>query len=94
MLFVAMSSPRKEVWFAEHGAQIQVPLTMGVGGSIDVLAGVTRRAPRWAQRAGMEWFFRLLQEPGRLGGRYLTTNARFIALLLGEMIRRRRAGAR
>jgi N-acetylglucosaminyldiphosphoundecaprenol N-acetyl-beta-D-mannosaminyltransferase len=93
MLFVAMSSPRKEVWFAEHGATIQVPLTMGVGGSIDVVAGVTRRAPRWAQRAGLEWFFRLIQEPGRLGGRYLTTNGRFVALLAGEMIRRRRAGA-
>jgi N-acetylglucosaminyldiphosphoundecaprenol N-acetyl-beta-D-mannosaminyltransferase len=94
MLFVAMSSPRKEVWFAEHGTKIDVPLTMGVGGSIDVVAGVTRRAPRWAQRAGLEWFFRLVQEPGRLGGRYLTTNARFIALLAAEMVRRRRAGAR
>ena len=91
ILFVAMSSPRKEVWFAEHGAKIQVPFTMGVGGSLDVVAGVTRRAPRWMQRAGMEWLFRLVQEPGRLGWRYLNTNTRFLVLLAGAMMRRRRA---
>lgn len=94
MLFVAMSSPRKEVWFAEHGGQIQVPLTMGVGGSIDVIAGVTRRAPRWAQRAGLEWFFRFVQEPRRLGGRYVTTNVRFIAILAVAMMRRSRTRTR
>jgi N-acetylglucosaminyldiphosphoundecaprenol N-acetyl-beta-D-mannosaminyltransferase len=67
---------------------------MGVGGSIDVVAGLTRRAPRWAQRAGLEWLFRLAQEPRRLGPRYLTTNALFLGLLARELWRRARATGR
>jgi N-acetylglucosaminyldiphosphoundecaprenol N-acetyl-beta-D-mannosaminyltransferase len=62
---------------------------MGVGGSIDVVAGLTRRAPRWVQRAGLEWLFRVLQEPRRLWRRYLITNTRFAVLVAGEAIRSR-----
>lgn len=91
ILFVAISSPRKEYWLAEHGRTIGVPYVMGVGGSIDVVAGKTRWAPPWVRRAGLEWLFRLAQEPRRLGGRYLTTNARFIKLLGKEVVRQRRA---
>jgi N-acetylglucosaminyldiphosphoundecaprenol N-acetyl-beta-D-mannosaminyltransferase len=90
ILFVAMSSPRKEYFLGEHGTRLGVPLVMGVGGAIDVVAGTTRRAPRILQRVGLEWLFRLLQEPLRLGPRYLATNGRFAALLLGELIWRRR----
>jgi N-acetylglucosaminyldiphosphoundecaprenol N-acetyl-beta-D-mannosaminyltransferase len=64
---------------------------MGVGGSIDIVAGVTRRAPRWMQAAGLEWLFRLAQEPRRLGRRYLVTNAQFLGLLGRELLRRRTA---
>lgn len=90
ILFVAMSSPRKEYWLAEHAAGLGVPFSMGVGGSIDVVAGTTRRAPLWMQRAGLEWFFRFAQEPLRLGPRYLRTNTRFALLLARELLARRR----
>lgn len=90
ILFVAMSSPRKEQWLAEHLADVGVPFAMGVGGALDVLAGATRRAPRWVQRAGLEWLFRLVQEPRRLWRRYLVTNARFALLVARELRHRRR----
>jgi N-acetylglucosaminyldiphosphoundecaprenol N-acetyl-beta-D-mannosaminyltransferase len=62
---------------------------VGVGGSFDVLAGDLRRAPRAMQRLGLEWLFRLLQEPGRLLGRYAVTNTRFVLLMAGAALRRR-----
>jgi N-acetylglucosaminyldiphosphoundecaprenol N-acetyl-beta-D-mannosaminyltransferase len=62
---------------------------MGVGGAIDVMAGETRRAPVWMQKLGLEWFWRLAQEPGRLFRRYATTNARFARLVASELLRRR-----
>ncbi len=89
ILFVAMSSPRKEYFLARHGRAIGVPFVMGVGGSIDVLAGVRRRAPVPIQRIGLEWLFRLAQEPRRLMSRYVQTNTRFLALLAGELVRSR-----
>jgi N-acetylglucosaminyldiphosphoundecaprenol N-acetyl-beta-D-mannosaminyltransferase len=81
LLFVAMSSPRKEYFVGEYGPKLGVPFVMGVGGSIDVIAGVTRRAPVAWQRMGLEWAFRLLQEPRRMFRRYAVTNTRFIVLL-------------
>ena len=90
ILLVAMSSPRKEYWLAEHTADLGVPFSMGVGGSIDVVAGLTKRAPALMQRLGLEWFYRFLQEPLRLGPRYLRTNARFAALLTRELVGRRK----
>jgi N-acetylglucosaminyldiphosphoundecaprenol N-acetyl-beta-D-mannosaminyltransferase len=88
VLFVAMSSPRKEYFLGEHGRSTGAPFVMGVGGSIDVMAGVTRRAPRLMQKLGLEWLFRLGQEPRRLLRRYVVTNARFMALVLREAARR------
>jgi N-acetylglucosaminyldiphosphoundecaprenol N-acetyl-beta-D-mannosaminyltransferase len=90
MLFVAMSSPRKELFLAEHGPSLGVPFVMGVGGAIDVAAGITRRAPAGFQRLGLEWLYRLLQEPRRMWRRYLPSNARFIRLVAREMLTRRR----
>jgi N-acetylglucosaminyldiphosphoundecaprenol N-acetyl-beta-D-mannosaminyltransferase len=90
MLFVAMSSPRKEYWIAENAERLEVPFVMGVGGSLDVIAGVTRRAPRWMQRVGLEWFARLIQEPRRLFGRYARTNSQFVWLVAREFARRER----
>jgi len=85
ILFVAMSSPRKEHWLGEHGPTLNVPFVMGVGGSIDIVAGITRRAPRAWQRLGVEWLYRLLQEPRRMFRRYLVTNVQFGALILRAM---------
>ena len=81
VLFVAMGTPHKELFLAEHGPSLGVPLVMGVGGAIDVVAGVTRRAPVLWQRMGLEWLYRMLQEPRRMFRRYAVTNARFAALL-------------
>ncbi len=86
ILFVAMSSPRKEYFLARHGRSLGVPFVMGVGGAIDVLAGVTRRAPVVMQRGGLEWLFRFAQEPRRLGPRYISTNTRFVALLSRQLM--------
>jgi N-acetylglucosaminyldiphosphoundecaprenol N-acetyl-beta-D-mannosaminyltransferase len=91
MLYVAISSPRKEYFLGRHGPSLGVPYVMGVGGAIDVVAGLTRRAPVWLQRIGLEWAFRLVQEPRRLFRRYLVTNVRFLALVTREALRRRRS---
>jgi N-acetylglucosaminyldiphosphoundecaprenol N-acetyl-beta-D-mannosaminyltransferase len=90
LLFVGMPSPRKEYWLAQNLAGLGVPFAMGVGGSLDVLAGKVQRAPRWMQRLGLEWFYRLAQEPRRLWRRYLVGNARFAHLVWREYRRRRR----
>jgi N-acetylglucosaminyldiphosphoundecaprenol N-acetyl-beta-D-mannosaminyltransferase len=92
MLFVGMSSPFKEYFLDRFGDTMQIPVMMGVGGAIDVLAGVTARAPRPVQRLGLEWLFRLLQEPRRLGRRYLVTNSLFLALLARAMVHDRVRG--
>jgi len=91
LLFVALETPQKELFQARNRNKLAVPFVMGVGGSFEVLAGRRRRAPRWAQRAGLEWAFRLAQEPRRLFRRYLVGNARFVGLVLRELTRSRRA---
>lgn len=88
LLFVAISSPRKERWLDEHGAQLGVAFAMGVGGSIDVVAGITRRAPASLQRLGLEWLYRLLQEPRRMLRRYLVSNLRFSLLIARDALAR------
>ena len=85
LLFVAMSTPRKEYFLGRWGAELDVPFSMGVGGALDVVAGVTKRAPRLLQRLGLEWAFRLAQEPRRLFRRYLVTNSAFVALTLRDV---------
>jgi N-acetylglucosaminyldiphosphoundecaprenol N-acetyl-beta-D-mannosaminyltransferase len=87
ILFVAMSSPRKEYFLLRYGRTLGVPVVMGVGGAIDVVAGVTRRAPEAMQRLGLEWLFRLAQEPRRLARRYAVTNSQFLVALAREVIR-------
>ena len=82
LLLIGISSPKKEVFLHRHGTACNVAIAMGVGGSFDIVAGMFARAPRWMQRIGCEWVFRLLQEPRRLGRRYLTSNLRFAGLLL------------
>lgn len=89
LLFLGITTPKKEIFLARHGDRLGVPVLHGVGGSFDVFAGVTRRAPlRW-QRLGLEWAYRLRQEPRRLWRRYLTTNVTFLGLLAGELVRLR-----
>jgi N-acetylglucosaminyldiphosphoundecaprenol N-acetyl-beta-D-mannosaminyltransferase len=88
VLFVAMTSPHKERFLARWGDRLDLPVWHGVGGSFDVLAGKVRRAPLAWQRLGLEWLYRVLQEPGRLWKRYLVTNTVFGALVARELARR------
>jgi len=74
-------------------AELGVRFAMGVGGTFDVVAGKVRRAPRWVQRIGMEWLFRVVQEPRRMWKRYLVTNCRFVKMLWLEKRKRRSLGA-
>jgi len=87
MLFVAVSSPLKEQFIARHRQALGVKFAMGVGGTFDIVAGVTRRAPAWMQGAGLEWMFRLAQEPRRMWRRYLVTNVLYAWLLIREKFR-------
>ena len=89
LLFVAISSPRKETFIDRWKDELGVNFVMGVGGTFDVVAGKSKRAPAWMQRAGLEWFFRLIQEPRRMWKRYLSTNSRFAWLLAKHLAGRR-----
>ncbi|WOX06729.1 WecB/TagA/CpsF family glycosyltransferase [Microbulbifer pacificus] len=89
LLFVAITSPRKENFIHRWRDTLGVDFVMGVGGTFDVVAGKVQRAPLWVQRAGLEWMFRMLQEPGRMWRRYLFTNSAFAWLLLREKLRSR-----
>ena len=89
MLFLAMGSPQKEFWLDRNWERLDVGLAMGVGGSIDVIAGRYPRAPRWMQRAGLEWLHRLGLEPRRMWRRYLVGNTNFVRILVSHVVRRR-----
>lgn len=89
ILFVGINSPKKENFLRNWRYFTNVPVCHGVGGSFDILAGVTRRAPLWMQKCGLEWLYRLIQEPRRMWRRYLITNTIFIKLSLEAIIRAR-----
>lgn len=85
ILFVAISSPIKENFLYENKALLEgVNFVMGVGGSFDVVAGKVKRAPLCMQKAGLEWFYRFMQEPKRMWKRYLIGNSKFLFLVLKE----------
>lgn len=93
LLFVAMSPPKKELFLKQWSRHMGVPVCHGVGGSLDVFAGLTRRAPCWMQRCGLEWLYRIYQEPLRLWNRYAITNTMAIGLFaraLSHRIMKRR----
>jgi len=84
LLFVAITSPKKENFINKWQDQLGVNFVMGVGGTFDVVAGKVKRAPVWMQNYGLEWFYRIVQEPRRMWKRYLVTNSKFLFLLLKE----------
>ena len=86
VLFVAMTSPKKENFLARWGERLHTTVTHGVGGSFDVLAGKVERAPERWQALGLEWLYRVKQEPGRLWKRYLVTNVLFCWLVLRTLV--------
>jgi N-acetylglucosaminyldiphosphoundecaprenol N-acetyl-beta-D-mannosaminyltransferase len=88
-LFIGIPSPRKERFLASHRDALGVPFIMGVGGSFDILAGAVRRAPVRMQHSGLEWLYRLYQEPGRMWWRYAMTNTLFAGILAQAIVRQR-----
>jgi N-acetylglucosaminyldiphosphoundecaprenol N-acetyl-beta-D-mannosaminyltransferase len=89
-LFVALGAPLQDQWIRQNRDRLDVPVCMGVGCVLDVLAGVVSRAPSWMQRAGLEWLFRLLQEPGRLWRRYIVDDVPALAWLVRRSLARSR----
>jgi N-acetylglucosaminyldiphosphoundecaprenol N-acetyl-beta-D-mannosaminyltransferase len=81
VLLVALGAPKQEKWIAANLERLEVPVSIGVGGSFEMASGIIRRAPRWMQRVGMEWLHRMLQEPGRLSRRYLSRDLPFLVRL-------------
>lgn len=73
---------------AAHRAALNVPVLVGCGAAFDFHAGLKPQAPRWIQRSGLEWMFRLLSEPRRLGPRYLVNNPMFVGLIIRQFLRR------
>jgi N-acetylglucosaminyldiphosphoundecaprenol N-acetyl-beta-D-mannosaminyltransferase len=86
LLFVAISSPKKEQFLGRYQAEMKIPFAMGVGGTFDVAIGHVRRAPPWMQKSGLEWFYRFLQEPRRMFRRYFIDDMAFIWLFIKELI--------
>jgi N-acetylglucosaminyldiphosphoundecaprenol N-acetyl-beta-D-mannosaminyltransferase len=89
ILFVGMSSPLKERFVERNLQRMGVPVCLGVGGSFDIAAGVYKLEPRWMSKAGLAWFYRLIQEPRRMWKRYLTTNTVFVGLVFKALVTRR-----
>jgi N-acetylglucosaminyldiphosphoundecaprenol N-acetyl-beta-D-mannosaminyltransferase len=94
LLFVALETPAKELFLKRNSARLTVPFAMGVGGAFDVIAGRRRRAPAWLRGLGLEWLFRLAQDPRRLAHRYVVGNSQFVWLVARERIRPRDRGLR
>ncbi len=82
ILFVGISSPKKEYFLDKYKNKLKVPFCMGVGGSFDITAGRCQRAPVWMQRLGLEWSYRLIEEPRRMWKRYSIDNFKFILIIL------------
>ena len=86
-VWVGLSTPKQELWMAEHRGRLHAPVLIGVGAAFDFHSGRVRQAPRWMQRTGLEWMYRLAREPRRLWKRYLTNNPLFVVYVLMQMLR-------
>lgn len=84
VLWVGLGCPKQERWMLEHSDRLEVPVMLGVGQAFDLVAGVKQRAPGWMCNLGLEWLYRLVREPRRLGKRYLLYNPWFVWLFLRE----------
>ena len=89
IVWVGLSTPKQERWMAEHVGKLNAPLLIGVGAAFDFHAGLKKQAPKWMQRNGLEWLYRLLSEPRRLGRRYLINNPWFVLLVLAQALKLR-----
>jgi len=88
LVFVGLGAPKQEYWMYRNCEHLGVPVSLGIGVSFEFVGGIVPRAPRWMQRAGLEWLYRLVSEPSRLWKRYLVGNALFCALVARQWIAR------
>lgn len=86
ILFVGLGTPKQEKWISQNYQQLNVPISIGIGGSFDLVSGMIQRAPKIMQKMGLEWFFRLLIEPRRLWKRYVFSNTVFIYLVIKQRL--------
>ena len=86
ILFVGLGAPKQEKWIEAHYRRLNVPLSVGIGGSFELISGMVYRSPKWMQKAGLEWLFRLIVEPRRLWKRYLIGNTVFVWLVIKQKI--------
>lgn len=89
IVWVGLSTPKQERWMAAHIHQLTAPVLVGVGAAFDFHAGLKRQAPTWMQRSGLEWFFRVINEPIRLGPRYLLNNPLFVCRVAAAFLKAR-----
>lgn len=82
VVWVGLGSPKQDLWMHLYRPMLNAPLLIGIGAAFDFLSGTKVQAPKWMQQRGLEWLFRLYQEPRRLGKRYLVYNAKFIAAVI------------
>jgi N-acetylglucosaminyldiphosphoundecaprenol N-acetyl-beta-D-mannosaminyltransferase len=92
ILLVALGAPKQEKWIARNKDALGVPVSIGVGGSFELAAGIHRRAPKWLQRLGLEWFYRFAQEPRRLFRRYFVNDMPYLAGAAARALTRRVRG--
>jgi N-acetylglucosaminyldiphosphoundecaprenol N-acetyl-beta-D-mannosaminyltransferase len=85
ILFIGVGAPKQEKWTAKHIDRLNVGPILCVGAAFDFAAGIIKRAPVWIQKSGLEWFWRLASEPGRMWKRYLVRDSRFIPLAIKEL---------
>jgi len=84
MLLVGLGAPKQEKWIYKHYKELDVPVSIGIGGTFEFIAGMIRRAPKWMQRVGLEWLWRLTMEPKRLWKRYLVEDLEFFWLVMKQ----------
>jgi len=89
VIWVCLGCPKQELWIARNRKYLKAKVILAVGQAVDILAGTKRRAPAWMHNSGLEWLYRLVQEPGRLWKRYLTTNSLFLLWITADLLRDR-----
>jgi len=85
-LWIGLSTPKQEMWMANHKGDLPNLIMIGIGAAFDFHAGMKRQAPSWMQKIGLEWFFRLINEPNRLWRRYLLNNPSFVILVITQLL--------
>ena len=86
VLLVSLTAPKQDIWIANNKEALNATLMVGIGGAVEVMAGLAKRAPKWAQKAGLEWLYRFIQEPKRLFRRYFIEAPLFIPLIIKQKL--------